>query len=419
MTRLAVRTLSALLVIALAATAVSAQIYTDMVGRPEQRVLDRLAARGVFEIPHDRRFRPDERINRLDFVLALGRAVGLREEGAGTLPEWRDLNEIPTAARGMLAALVHSGTVNQTRAIRRTHEIEVILETDKGTFSPGERIPLRLSLHNTSAQPVELEFPTSQQVDFVIRGQGGVEIARWSLGRQFTQQGIRLTLQPNQRVLIGETAGWQQLDQNSRPVPPGRYELVGVVTSRQQLAPVTIFFTKGFVSAFPDNTFRPRADISRAEVAEYTIRASGLDQEALARRGTTIEAADAADVRAEHRGHVVVGIQRRMLALADNRVRPNDPATRLDAAVALNVVMEMLNRYNFIRGRLRAVQPGTPAIMSIADGPAIRNFRISPVVAVYRNDRPATLRDLRPDDELRMLVQGDVGDVTYIDARGP
>ncbi|MDR5683340.1 MAG: BsuPI-related putative proteinase inhibitor [Armatimonadota bacterium] len=418
MKRLAVRTLVALLVTALAGAAVAAQIYTDVAGRPEQRMLEKLAARGVFEIPQDRRFRPDDKINRLDFVLALGRAVGLRE-GGGTLPEYRDLNEIPAAARGMLAALVHSGTVNQTTAVRRTQEIEVIMETDKGTYGPGENIRLRLWVRNTSGRAVELEFPTSQQFDFIIRNQAGAEVARWSLGQQFTTQGLRLTVQPNQRVLVGETAGWRQLDQNDRPVPPGRYEIIGVVTSRPQLAPVTIFYTKGFVSAFPDNTFRPRADISRAEVAEYAIRASGLEQEAMAKRGSTIQAADAADVKAEHRGYVALGIERRMLALANNRVRPNEPATRLDAAVALDVVMEVLGRYNFIKGRLRAIQPGNPAILSISEGATIRNFRLSPVLAVYRNDRPAQLGDLKPNDELAMLVQGDVGDVTYIEAKGP
>jgi hypothetical protein len=419
MTRLAVRTLSAVLVTALAATVVSAQIYTDMVGRPEQRMLDRLAAQGIFEIPGDRRFRPDERINRLDFVLALGRAVGLREGGGGTLPEWRDLNEIPAAARGMLAALVHSGTVDRTRAVRRTQEIEVILETDKGTYGPGEHIHLRLRVHNTSGRPIVLEFPTSQRFDFIIRDQAGEEVGRWSLmGHRFTEQGFRWTIEPNQRVMVGETKMTQR-DRNDRPLPPGRYEIIGEVTSRPQPAPVTIFFTKGFVSAFPDNTFRPRADISRAEIAEHAIRASGLDQEAMARRGSPIPAADAADVRAVHRGHVALAIERRMLALTDNRVRPNDPATRLDAAIALDVVIRELRRYNFIEGRLRAIEPGTPARLSILDGPAIRNFRLSPIVAVYRNDRPAQLGDLRPNDELAILVQGVVGDVMYIAARGP
>jgi len=393
------------------------QIFTDVAGRPEQRMLDKLAARGVFPVPPDRRFQPDERITRLDFFVALARAVGLRE-GGGSLPEYRDLQEIPSAARGLLAALASAGTVNQRKAVRKVQEWEVILETDKGTYGPGEEIGLTLSLRNTSGRTAEVEFATSQRYDFVIRSPSGEEVARWSLGQQFTTQGLKLRVEPNQQVVIGDTK-WKQLDQNDRPVPPGRYELVGVVTARPQPMSVTIFFTKGFVTSFPDNTFRPRAPISRAEVAELVARVSGLEQEALAKRGNPIPAQDAQEVKPEHRGYVALALERRFLVATEGRVRPNDPATRLDAAVALDGVMNALGRYNFVRGRFRTVQPGNPPILSITDGPTIRNFRLGPVVAVYRNDRPAQLQDLKPNDELAMLLLGDVGDVMYIEARGP
>lgn len=392
------------------------QIYTDTVGRAEQRMLEKLAAKGVFPIPEDRRFQPEERITRLDFFVALARAVGLRE--GGTLPEYRDSVEIPAPARGLLAALASAGTVNQRKAVRKVQQWEVILETDKGTYGPGEEIALTLSLRNTSGRAAEVEFSTSQRYDFIIRSPSGEEVARWSLGQQFTAQGLKLTVQPNQQVVVGDTK-WKQLDQNDRPVPPGRYELVGVVTARPQPMTVTVFFTKGFVTSFPDNTFRPRATISRAEVVELAARVSGLEQEALAKRGNPIPAQDAQDVKPEHRGYVALAVERRFLSVTDGRVRPNDPATRLDAAVALDGVMNVLGRYNFVRGRFRAIQAGNPPILSITDGPTLRNFRLGRVVAVYRNDRPAQLEDLKPNDELAMLLQGDVGDVTYIESKGP
>lgn len=392
------------------------QIYTDTVGRAEQRMLEKLAAKGVFPIPEDRRFQPEERITRLDFFVALARAVGLRE--GGTLPEYRDSAEIPAPARGLLAALASAGTVNQRKAVRKVRQWEVILETDKGTYGPGEEIALTLSLRNTSGRAAEVEFSTSQRYDFIVRSPSGEEVARWSLGQQFTAQGLKLTVQPNQQVVVGDTK-WKQLDQNDRPVPPGRYELVGVVTARPQPMTVTVFFTKGFVTSFPDNTFRPRATISRAEVVELAARVSGLEQEALAKRGNPIPAQDAQDVKPEHRGYVALAVERRFLSVTDGRVRPNDPATRLDAAVALDGVMNVLGRYNFVRGRFRAIQAGNPPILSITDGPTLRNFRLGRVVAVYRNDRPAQLEDLKPNDELAMLLQGDVGDVTYIESKGP
>lgn len=412
-----VRVLAAVGGAALVVTSGLAQIFTDMAGRPEQRMLDKLAAKGVFGIPQDRRFQPEERITRLDFFVALARAVGLRE-GSGTLPEYRDLQEIPAPARGLLAALASAGTVNQRKAVRKVQQWEVILEVDKGAYAPGEDVGLTLSLRNTAGRPAEVEFPTSQRYDFVIRNQSGEEVARWSLGQQFTTQGLKLTVQPDQQVVVGDTK-WKQLDQNDRPVPPGRYELIGIVTARPQPMSVTIFFTKGFVTAFPDNTFRPRAPITRAEVAELAARVSGLDQEALAKRGNPIPAQDAQDVKPEHRGYVALALERKFLLASEGRVRPNDPATRLDAAVALDGVMNLLGRYDFRRGRFRSIQPGNPAILSITDGRVIQNFRLGPVVAVYRNDRPAQLQDLKPNDELAMLLLGDVGDVTYIEAKGP
>lgn len=405
------------LVLILLAWPAWAQIFSDVAGRPEQRTLEKLAAKGVFPIPQDRRFQPDERITRLDFFVALARAVGLRE-GGGNLPEYRDAQEIPPSARGLLAALASAGTVNQRKAVRKVQEWEVILETDKGTYGPGEEIGLVLSLKNTAGGPAQVEFATSQRYDFIVRSPSGEEVARWSLGQRFTTEGQKLTVQPNQQVVIGDTK-WKQLDQNDRPVPPGRYELVGVVTARPQPMSVTIFFTKGFVTGFSDNTFRPRAPLSRAEMAELVARVSGLEQEALAKRGNPIPAQDAQEVRPEHRGYVALAVEREFLQLSDGRVRPNDPATRLEAAVALDGVMNALGRYNFVRGRFRTIQPGNPAILSLTEGVTIRNFRLGPVVAVYRNDRPAQLQDLKPNDELVMLLLGDVGDVTYIEAKGP
>ncbi len=279
----------------------SAQLYTDVTGS-EQRMLDKLAARGVFEIPPDRRFRPLDPITRLEFALSLARAVGLKEVDERLLPDYRDLGEIPREARGLLAALANSGTVDRLRAVRRYQTLEVILETAKGTYGPGEPVPLKLLVRNVGSRPVELEFATAQTYDFVIRRQDGAEVARWSLGRAFSLQGLKLKVEANQQITVGESPGWNQVDQNDRPVPPGRYELIGIVTTRTNPMSATIFFSKGFITAYPDNTFRPRSALSRAEMAELVARAAGLDQEALSKRGNPLQAPDSGEVRPEHRG---------------------------------------------------------------------------------------------------------------------
>jgi len=416
---LIVRRIAVAALILLVAVPASAQIFTDMAGQPQQRVLEKLAARGVFPVPATRRFAPQEQINRLDFVLALGRAIGVKESRGG-IPDYRDLGEIPSEARNLVASMVNSGTVDRRLSARTVQGVEVILEVDKGTYSPDEIITLRMSVKNTTNRPIDLEFPTSLRTDFFIQDLQGREVARWSIGRQFTTQGIRHTVQPNATIRVSDDIQWQQLDQNDRPVPPGRYQLIGVLQTRGNPITVPIFFQKGFVTGFPDNTFRPKSALSRADVAEFVVRAAGLDQEAQARRGETLPNPDAGDIRPEHRGYVALALQRNWLLVgSDNRVRPNDSATRLEATVAFDGIMKLLNRYEPIKGRFRAVigQPGQ--IVEVADGATLRRYRVASVVAVYRNDRAVALADLRPNDELEFLALGDVGEVAYIEAKGP
>jgi hypothetical protein len=81
--------------------------------------------------------------------------------------------------------------------------------------------------------------------------------------------------------------------------------------------------------------------------------------------------------------------------------------------------MEAGKRYNFSKGVLKDPVAGTPPQITIEDErKALRTYRVARNVAVYRNDRPAELRDLRPGDTLLFLNVGDVGDVAYIEATG-
>lgn len=46
---------------------------------------------------------------------------------------------------------------------------------------------VRLSLRNTSGQPVRLDFPSGQSYDVVVRNGTGEQVYRWSAGRFFTE----------------------------------------------------------------------------------------------------------------------------------------------------------------------------------------------------------------------------------------
>jgi hypothetical protein len=267
-------------------------------------------------------------------------------------------------------------------------------------------------------QDVLFEYASTQIYDFVIRDAEGNEVARWSLGRRFLALDRPLPLVANQK--IQDATRWRQLDQNDQPVRPGRYDLIAIHTTKENPTSVTIPFQRGLIAAFPDNTFRPRQPVTRGDLAVYMVRALGLESEAVRRANDSLVVADAREIPSEIRGAVVVAIDRKLVPpLPDNTFRPARPATRGEAIFALNVFMETLGRYDYTTGTLREVRGGPPPTVVVEDDRRqIRSFRVAVVSAIYRNDQPVLLQQLRPGDQLKMLKPTEVGEIMYIEATG-
>jgi hypothetical protein len=263
---------------------------------------------------------------------------------------------------------------------------------------------------------VPFEYSTSQFHDFVIRDRDANEIARWSLNRPFVAVERPVPLAANQSLKF--QTRWRQLDQNDQPVKPGRYELVAMQTTKESPTTLQITFQRGLIAPFPDNTFRPRTPVTRADLAVMMVRALGFDTEASRRANDRLVVADAGSIPAEARGAVVVALDKKiMLALPDNSFGPAKPATRGDAVFALNALMESLNRYDYTVATLREVRGGPPPVVVVTDaGNQIRSHRVAVVSAVYRGDQPVLLLNLRPGDQLKMLKPSDAGEVMYIEA---
>jgi hypothetical protein len=117
---------------------------------------------------------------------------------------------------------------------------------------------------------------------------------------------------------------------------------------------------------------------------------------------------------------VAAAVEKRIINLVGSReFRPAQGLTRAELAQALDAVMDILKRYNFAKGTLKDPVSGTPPQLTIEDErKALRTYRVARNYVVYRNDRPAELRDLRAGDTLAFLNVGDVGDVAYIEATG-
>lgn len=394
-----------------------AEIFSDISGHPAQRAIERLAAKGVVGGVAPGRFQPGETVNRLQMVLFLVRLLGISGQGVRP-PAFKDLNAIPESARPAVAASVGIGTVSATSTEVKKGNITYTLTADKAAYGPDEQILLTFIIANTGKEEVKFEHSDSQWHDFIIRAADGTEMARWSLGRAFLPEDRPVTLASGKAFNFNTR--WKQLDQNDRPVPAGRYEIIAVHTTKTNLTSVSIFFQKGLVVGYPDNTFRPNQAVSRAELAAMAVRAGGLDTEAFARAKATLPVSDNAEVLDWARGSVAVAIERKMIPLIDGAFKPTQGASRADAATALDVIMGLLKKYDFTKGTLRAVGQGRPATITFEDEKnAARTFRVAPAHAVYRNDRLATLADLKPGDKIQMLKESDAGDVAYIEATGP
>src|SRR5438128_9108034 len=68
-------------------------IFTDIVGMPAQRAIERLAAKGIFKLNTDK-FNPAGTVPRGEFAVLLARVLGTSGEGV-PLPAFKDAAEIP------------------------------------------------------------------------------------------------------------------------------------------------------------------------------------------------------------------------------------------------------------------------------------------------------------------------------------
>jgi hypothetical protein len=130
--------------------------------------------------------------------------------------------------------------------------------------------------------------------------------------------------------------------------------------------------------------------------------------------------ADGRDIPVDVRGSVVIALDRKLMQpFTDNTFRPTRTSTRGEAIFALNVLMEALNRYDFVTATLREVRQGPPPVVVVEDAQKqIRTQRVGVVSAIYRNDQVVVLQQLRPGDQVKMLKPTDAGEVLYLEATG-
>jgi hypothetical protein len=398
--------------LAVAAVPVQAAVFSDIQGDPNQRGIEKLAIVGVMSGYPDGTFKPGQTITRLGAVAALAKGLDVKE--SGSIPQYKDIAEIPDDVRPAIAALLNTGAVSQQKAQVKDGDIVYQLATDKAVYGTEDPVDLTLTVTNSGAQDAKFMFPTTQQYDFVVK-RGETQIAKWSLGQTFVQSGLDLILAAGKSFTFNTR--WLQKDQDNHFVGPGPYEIVGMFTPKDKSVAVALQFQKGLLSTFPDNTFRPNGQVSRAEFAALLVRALGRQGEATQKASAPLSIKDAADVPATLHGYVAVAIDQKIVVpSADGVFRPNAPTTRAEAAGALASVMGALNKFNYVKGKFVSITPNDITVS--IDNQAVQSYALTPQVAIYRNDKGAAAGELKPNDQVLMLLTGPRGRAGYIEATG-
>jgi hypothetical protein len=141
----------------------------------------------------------------------------------------------PAVALLLLPLAMCSAAAQQQRPQRPKPDgrvVEAVLESEHPTYHVGDRIRLRVALHNTASVPVSfVPYPSNLMVSLRITGQDGSEARRrWSGGGGGTSGVTSTTLEPGQTwVVRADTTEWTPLNYWGYDLrEPGHYTVVGI-----------------------------------------------------------------------------------------------------------------------------------------------------------------------------------------------
>lgn len=127
----------------------------------------------------------------------------------------------------------NGGTTPQTIA-----GLDVTFATDKDSYQlaaadsgTATAATFTLTMKNTTAQPVNLEFNNGQSFDFTVE-KDGQAVWQWSHGQMFTQAVMQMTLAAGETKTY--TAQWNLKNNDGQAVAAGSYSVKGWVTGHLQ-----------------------------------------------------------------------------------------------------------------------------------------------------------------------------------------
>ena len=160
----------------------------------------------------------------------------------GIIQKW--LTDVPWARAGQVT-IANSGDVAKEAGLLPAAALEPVPAPIPPPDRTSPMSPLRVTLTGeprvTTGQPVELTLRVTNVTSQTARWWTGLPIAdfvalrngaeqwRWSTGRAFPAVARVIELAPGETETFRET--WPLVDDSGRRVPPGEYQLVGILTS--------------------------------------------------------------------------------------------------------------------------------------------------------------------------------------------
>lgn len=176
----------------------------------------------------------------------------------------------------------HAGNVSPVASVTvnfQTVSLESVIQTDKGSYLPGETVQIELSLTNRGSLPVTLHYSSSCEAFFSVADGAGSVVYDLRLHVGCLAIVTERTIQPNETVVYPFT--WAQVNDSGAPVPrPANYRIRGFFDSQEAVpdAPTTI-------SLAPPDTVPPTLSItsppsgSVTTVVPITVQGVAADAE--------------------------------------------------------------------------------------------------------------------------------------------
>ncbi len=183
------------------------------------------------------------------------------------------------------------------------------------------------------------------------------------------------TFKPDALITRAEAATILALSKKMTPSKPAKSPFPDVSTTHWAYGNIVAVKNAGLMKGYPDGTFKPGANITRAELAALLGQVKGLEKQAAAITTPPITAPDISKVPAWALGWISLGYLPAHLFLTERHpggtISPNEPATRGEVAYGSYVAVNP----PIFGGTLRATMIGNP--------PVIDNMATTATAAIY------------------------------------